>query len=635
MPTDGKYVLHHTNQKKGLGVYIYYMLAWYYRKNKKPYRQTLKHLGKLTKDEIKRYKIGIEFLNKNPQINLCNLEEIEILNTRSYLPCALGDYFWDFWELNKVFGKEKNSRKNITTADIAKILTTIRWVEASSKNFTQELYPETCLPEITGVSVESYNASRIYRELERIDEKKEELGKHILEIARAKRYTKGEVLFYDLSSGNMSGLKCVLAKWGHSKDGYRTHVVLLLVITPEGYPIYWEILEGNTADTKTIEHLIKKIDKVFGKIESVLCFDRGMVSDDNLRLLEERKEEIKFITALDGNQISHFANEINFSKLEEVKKMDYQKDKAKIKKELEAEGYEYGAENLFYQELKISSARKKEIEKKTNKLRLAKRRYFLAYNPELAYLSQKHRKERVQEFQLWIEEYNQDLAGALANKKEEKVLKTIKNELKKNRINDVDIAYNLIKYQVTNKNEKGNTKKAWTYKVVLEDIGESAYKQAEQYDGLWMLITNMKSKQEADFFSKTDFSNYFDVYRLKNNIEESFKILSQFVGVEPFYLYKTKHLQAHFTICVLSYLLDITILNKIRNNTDVENMSLQRLFFILKKCKQNTIQLDKDTVVSKITKANKKQKQILKALDCLHLISKHYLIKKNITAIKS
>ena len=44
----------------------------------------------------------------------------------------------------------------------------------------------------------------------------------------------------------------------------------MLVITPEGYPIYWEILEGNTADVKTINNLVCKIEKVYGKVESVI-----------------------------------------------------------------------------------------------------------------------------------------------------------------------------------------------------------------------------------------------------------------------------------------------------------------------------------------------------------------------------
>jgi transposase len=108
-----------------------------------------------------------------------------------------------------------------------------------------------------------------------------------------------------------------MAKWGHCKDGFNTHVVLLLVITPEGYPVYWELLEGNTADVKTIEDLILKIEKIYGKVNSILCFDRGMVSDDNLKLLEGKK--IRFITALDGNQVNYFKELIDFILIEKVK----------------------------------------------------------------------------------------------------------------------------------------------------------------------------------------------------------------------------------------------------------------------------------------------------------------------------
>ncbi|MCK4389390.1 MAG: hypothetical protein KAV83_04025 [Desulfobacterales bacterium] len=60
-----------------------------------------------------------------------------------------------------------------------------------------------------------------------------------------------------------------MAKWGYCKDGYRTHVVLMFVITPEGYPIYWEILEGNTADAKTIEDLVFKMEKHMEKLKAL------------------------------------------------------------------------------------------------------------------------------------------------------------------------------------------------------------------------------------------------------------------------------------------------------------------------------------------------------------------------------
>ena len=55
----GKFVLHHTKQRKGNAVYIYFMIAWYFRKNRKPFRQIIKHLGRLNESEVQFYKNSI------------------------------------------------------------------------------------------------------------------------------------------------------------------------------------------------------------------------------------------------------------------------------------------------------------------------------------------------------------------------------------------------------------------------------------------------------------------------------------------------------------------------------------------------------------------------------------------------
>jgi len=423
-----------------------------------------------------------------------------------------------------------------------------------------------------------------------------------------------------------------MAKWGHCKDGFNTHVVLLLVITPEGYPVYWELLEGNTADVKTIEDLILKIEKIYGKVDSILCFDRGMVSDDNLKLLEGKK--IRFITALDGNQVNYFKELIDFILIEKVKDLDLENDSSEISESLIRGGFKFVQDNLFYKEFEISANQKTRIENTTQKLNLAERRYFLAFNPELAYLTHKHRKQRVEEYKEWVKEYNQELNQALGDRKKEAIEKTIKSEIKRRKIADIDIYYTLTEYKVENKNDKGKIKKVTTYEITLGDITEKSYEKAKKYDGLWVLISNISVEEDEKFFSKTKFNNYFEIYRLKNTIEEAFKILSNFVEIEPFYVYKTEHIQAHFTICVLSYLIDITILNKIRKSDEINNMDLHNIFHILKKCKQDTIQLDERKIVSKITQTTEMQKKLLKILGCAYLVSPEYLVDRNIISIE-
>lgn len=623
----GKFVLHHTKQRKGLSIYVYYQIAWYFRKNGKPYRNVIQNLGRLEDAEIEYYKNAVACINSDTTVFPCKLDQLKVRASKEYLPLAIGNYLWDHWELSSVF-QPSSAQKEVSTANIAKILTVIRLIKPSSKRHTTELYPETCLPELIGVKPSLYNRSRIFRELEIIESFKDKLGKHIFEFAKKENYTKGELFFYDLSSGNITGLKCVMAKWGHCKDGYRTHVVLMLVITPEGYPVYWEILEGNTADVNTIEKLTVKIEVIFGKIDKVFCFDRGMVSNDNLKLLETRN--IQVITALDGNQAQYFEEYIDFALINKVKRLDLEKEETEIKKQLTAAGFVYVLKNLFYKEFNLTSDQIKKIEKKTDKLNLQKRRYFLSFNPELAYLSQKHRKLRVQGFKKWVEEYNEELRKALGNRNKETIEKGIKKELKRCQIANVDITYNLTKLKVENKNKKGVLKKAWTYKITIDKITGKSYNGATKYDGLWVLLTNIKKEDDNHFFSKTGFNNFFEIYRLKNTIEESFKIISDFVEIEPFYVYKTEHIKAHFTICVLSYLLDTTILNRIRASDKIKNMSLHRLFRILKKCKQDMMQLSEDSVVAQLTEVSDKQKKILEVLSCSHLISPEYLRNHNI-----
>ena len=121
---------------------------------------------------------------------------------------------------------------------------------------------------------------------------------------------------------------------------------------------------------------------------------------------------------------------------------------------------------------------------------------------------------------------------------------------------------------------------------------------------------------------------------MKNVIEESFKILSSFVGFEPIYVYKEQHVKAHFTICILSYLIEITILNKIRSSKKVDNMSLETIFNQLAKCKQHIIKLKEGKFISRITTVDKKLEKILKELDCSYLVAPSFLTRKGIVTLQ-
>jgi transposase len=63
--------------------------------------------------------------------------------------------------------------------------------------------------------------------------------------------------------------------------------VLALVVTPEGFPLTYEVFPGHRLDLTTLEHILDTIEKKFGQARRLWVFDRGIVSDDNLKLLRQ------------------------------------------------------------------------------------------------------------------------------------------------------------------------------------------------------------------------------------------------------------------------------------------------------------------------------------------------------------
>ena len=102
-----------------------------------------------------------------------------------------------------------------------------------------------------------------------------------------------EVLLYDLTSTYFEsdppfpeGDK---RKHGYSRDKRSdcVQVVIALVVTPEGFPLAYEVMAGNTADKTTLRGFLNKIEEQYGKAERVWVMYRGIPTEE---VLEEMRE---------------------------------------------------------------------------------------------------------------------------------------------------------------------------------------------------------------------------------------------------------------------------------------------------------------------------------------------------------
>jgi transposase len=66
-------------------------------------------------------------------------------------------------------------------------------------------------------------------------------------------------------------------------------VCIGLVVTEEGLPLGYEVFEGNRHDSKTLQTIVDKMERKYGKSQRIWVLDRGMVSEKNLEMLRARE----------------------------------------------------------------------------------------------------------------------------------------------------------------------------------------------------------------------------------------------------------------------------------------------------------------------------------------------------------
>jgi len=127
------------------------------------------------------------------------------------------------------------------------------------------------------------------------------LRQSAIETRLAKRHLVGGALvLYDVTSSYFEGRSCPLAHLGHSRDGKRgkLQIVIGLLCASDGRPLAVEVFDGNTGDPTTVASQIEKIRERFGLSEVVLVGDRGMITSARIREDLAPIDGLRWITAL-------------------------------------------------------------------------------------------------------------------------------------------------------------------------------------------------------------------------------------------------------------------------------------------------------------------------------------------------
>jgi transposase len=173
-------------------------------------------------------------------------------------------------------------------------------------------YDRTALGELLGCSPAIAGKDRLYRALDKIVALKPALEEHLGQRWKDLFAADTQVLLYDLTStyfeGRAEGVE--KAKHGYSRDhrGDCRQLVLALVVTTEGLPLTYELFAGNTHDASTLKEIMERMEQRHGKSDRIWVFDRGIVNQENLDLLNQRG--IGYLVGTPRHRLSEFEKEL-------------------------------------------------------------------------------------------------------------------------------------------------------------------------------------------------------------------------------------------------------------------------------------------------------------------------------------
>jgi len=590
----------HTRKKKGK-TYIYYSIAESYWKDKKNKKKILFYLGSLTPLQEQQIRNTLKVAQSTDTF-VATFDDIIFEDRWDYLDIAFLNHLWDKeWGLSEVFplpDKTSNKRKkDIPSADVAKILTFCRCLNPGSYFSAVEWFGTTSCNHIIGINENHFNESRIYRELTVIEQQKKKIEQWLYQTLKKRNEESMRVIFYDLSDSYFEGRKCTLAKPGITKaNGFKEkRIVLSLLVNSEGYPFSWEILDDYTSDVKTLTGNADRWKQKFNLLKIIMVFDRGMVSDDNLKHLENSKSYF-YITALDKDQIAGVdgANLKRFETFTEETTED----------EITSKGLVKYDDSTYYEDIGVDNS---------------DRRHVLVFNMDLFKSQRKKKEELIEKAIEGLENEREALLNAKRSRERKPTEKRIDKNLEKLKMQGY-LDYSLERVDITGKNDTKIRSFNLSYRRKTQKI-----EKAQLTDGVWMIVSNISATVEPEEF-RLGPEELIKSYRDKNRVEEAFKEVKSFLKFQPTFVYTKEHVRAHYTICILSYLLDMTVTNKLREQPIEGIGSVRRVHKTLKRSEIGKISV-KGTKYSgkKLIPPTEEQKSILELFDCDYLVEGSYL----------
>jgi Transposase DDE domain len=245
-----------------------------------------------------------------PQWAQVDLRGVRVERVREFGVVYLALALWRRLGLHRLLRELlAEGREEVDWELVACILTVGRFcAQRSEREVAERWYADSALEDLLGVPWPKVNPSRLYRGLDVLQRRKDELFAHLQQRYQSWFGVGFEFLLYDVTSSFFEGQAALNAKAarGYSRDKRPDckQVCIGLVVSAEGLPLAYEVFAGNRADVTTVEAMVTCMEDKYGQAQRIWVLDRGMVSEENLAFLRQRNA--RYIVGTPKAQLRRF-----------------------------------------------------------------------------------------------------------------------------------------------------------------------------------------------------------------------------------------------------------------------------------------------------------------------------------------
>jgi transposase len=261
------------------------------------------------------------------QIVRLRLRELKLCRPRQWGACWLALHLWGELGLDEFWvSRLPRSRKGTRWDQVLAVLVCYRLLSPGSEwRLHREWFLRSALAELLGGDFSLAEEHRLYQCHDKLLAHKTELFGHLRQRWSDLFNASFDVLLYDLTSTYFESQPPFPAgdkrRYGYSRDKRFdcVQVVIGLVVTPEGFPLGYEVLAGNTDERATLADWLKRIEQQYGKARRIWVMDRGIPTEEVLAQMRQSDPPVQYLVGTPKGRLTQYEQALLQQSWQEVR----------------------------------------------------------------------------------------------------------------------------------------------------------------------------------------------------------------------------------------------------------------------------------------------------------------------------